>query len=227
MRKLEIVAYGALGGMCPSLAKLAGSFSANPDQAMPIIGVYVALFLFAVLGAIVSLGFGTQEVRAAIVAGIAAPAIVTNVLAGVENRNGQSAALLAQPAIAQTAGNATLLQGAVRPGQIYVTITPVGASDQRVRTPLVYQWVSNGRAIDQTGGAGELSLSGAQSVLMPDGATALLVNNREIPVDEIRANSYSIDLNVKTRPTIGGDLIWGLGGTRSFVIQSVDVGASK
>jgi hypothetical protein len=86
------VICGALGGTCPTVANLGAFYLANPLAAMPSPGLMVGMGLFAVLGAIVAIGFGTESPRAAIIAGIAAPAIVSSALDGATTANGPNAA---------------------------------------------------------------------------------------------------------------------------------------
>ncbi len=219
MRKWEAVCYGALGGSCPTLAKLAASFSANPAQDMPALGVYIGIALFAVLGAIVALGFGTTEVKAAIVAGIAAPAIVTNVISGVSDKSpeNQQAALyeLVAPAYAQS-GTLILAQAS---GAVVTVVPNVSGGDATQVEPLYYWWTNSTGRIDN--GDGVLNPISEQALAVPRGATALVVNGEAIDISGIAQTGGTVDLMVTATPTFGGDLKWALGGNRQLAIQSL------
>lgn len=219
MRKLEAVCYGALGGMCPTLAKLAGSFSANPDQDMPALGVYIGVGLFAILGAIVALGFGTREVKAAIVAGIAAPAIVTNVISGVADNNSQNQ----QAALYEIVGTAHAQSGAIELAQgsgAVITVNPmVSGGDAGQIEPLYYWWSDNGVRVGR--GEGVLNPTSEQTLAVPSGATSLVINGRNIDLSNITQSGGTVDLTVTAKPTIAGDLRWALGGQRQLTVQDL------
>jgi hypothetical protein len=70
-------AWGAIGGMLPTLGKVAGTFGANFDAPMPnLVGVSIALGLYAILGSIMARVIGNSDLKQAVVAGIAAPASI-------------------------------------------------------------------------------------------------------------------------------------------------------
>jgi hypothetical protein len=79
---LYILIGGALGGVLPTLAKLASTYVTVPETPLPAIGMLLGLIIFAVIGAAIAFGTGQAEVRQALIAGIAAPGIITNLVAG-------------------------------------------------------------------------------------------------------------------------------------------------
>jgi hypothetical protein len=82
----SILRWGAIGGILPTLAKIAGTFGANFDAPIPnLSGVAIAVVLYGVIGAVVARGIGNAEIKQAIFAGIAAPAILVSVIAGVSD----------------------------------------------------------------------------------------------------------------------------------------------
>jgi hypothetical protein len=82
----EILGWGAIGGILPTLSKIAGTFGANFDAPVPnLYGVGIAVALYGFIGAVVARGIGNAEVKQAIFAGIAAPAILVSVIAGVSD----------------------------------------------------------------------------------------------------------------------------------------------
>jgi hypothetical protein len=74
--------FGAFGGIMPTLANLATTYVAIPATPMPAVGLLFGLALFAVIGGGVALTNTSREIRQAIFAGIAAPAIMTSIIAG-------------------------------------------------------------------------------------------------------------------------------------------------
>jgi len=221
-----IFAFGALGGICPSLSKLAASFYANPEQPLPVIGTYVAFGLFALLGAIIAAGFGAKETRAAIVAGIAAPAIVTNVLSGAtENKIGAdelAAFYLITPAYAQISTDTGLANASMAQGIINVVPAIKGGGNASSAT-VKYSWATeNGDTVEWPNDP-TISLASPSTLAVPEGATQIVVNGQAIAISELQANDNTLMLQVNTAPTFVGDLRWALGGQRRFVIESVDI----
>lgn len=86
--------WGAVGGMLPTLSKIAGTFGANFDAPPPrMLGVCVALLLYGAIGAIVSRAMENPAMKHSLFAGIAAPAIVVSIIAGVTDSTGKTAKL--------------------------------------------------------------------------------------------------------------------------------------
>ena len=76
--------WGAMGGVLPTIAKIASGFAANFDAPFPnAVGVLIALGGYAFLGAVIGRAMGNPDMKQALIAGIAAPAILTNVVNGV------------------------------------------------------------------------------------------------------------------------------------------------
>ena len=221
-----IFVFGALGGICPSLSKLAASYYANPDQPLPVIGTYVAFGLFALLGAIIASGFGAKETRAAIVAGIAAPAIVTNVLSGAtENNIGAdeiSAFYLVAPAFAQTAGETGQTTDSM--AQTTINVVPIIKGGGNTSTARVkYAWTTaSGESVEWPNDP-TLSLSSPSTLAVPEGATKIVVNGQVIPLSTVATTNNTLKLEVTTSPTFVGDLRWALGGQRRFVVESIGI----
>lgn len=78
--------WGAVGGALPTVSKIAATFGANFDAPMPnMLGVAIALVLYAVIGSVMARAIGKKEMREALFAGIAAPAIIVSIIAGVSD----------------------------------------------------------------------------------------------------------------------------------------------
>lgn len=198
-------------------------------------GVYIGLILFGILGAIIAFGFGSKEVKAAIVAGIAAPAIVTNVISGVQDSRldanvvAEETAIvtfLATEAHAQTTSHGTTAEA--EPSRS-ITITPVITSGSaNVRAPLEYYYIpEGGRVNNGADGAqpvdGTITINGAQTITIPNDAASLVIGGQVIPVEDLDTSGNAVKLQIQTRPTVGGDLIWALGGSRKYAVTGVQV----
>lgn len=222
MNTVVAMFFGALGGVCPSLAKLAAAYATQVGLQMPEVGVYVGLVLFAILGAIVAVGFGAENRRAAIIAGIAAPAIVTNVLAG---------------AAAQTQQQRDV-SGLLGVSAAYAQSSDVQKSDGGPATIVIVPRISNGGVplrervhVDWSAASGARLSASAQSVevdeeqtlVIPEGATAVEIQGRTVGLEDILRNGGRVNLRVETRPTFAGDLHWALGGARDYSIRSVEI----
>jgi len=81
--------WGAVGGMLPTLGRMAGTYGADFSAPLPHwSGVLLAVGLYAVIGAIMARAVGNAEMKQALFAGIAAPAIVLSVYNGAsETKN--------------------------------------------------------------------------------------------------------------------------------------------
>ena len=81
--------FGAFGGIMPTLANLATTFVTIPDTPMPAWGLLFGVVLFALIGGGVALTNTSRQVRQAIFGGIAAPAIMTSIIAGSTDGGGK------------------------------------------------------------------------------------------------------------------------------------------
>jgi hypothetical protein len=79
---IRILTAAGIGGTLPTLCRLAATYSVNPSQTAPTIGIYIAMALFFLIGMAVAFGFGESELRKAFALGIAGPAIVTSIFSG-------------------------------------------------------------------------------------------------------------------------------------------------
>ncbi|SEV96084.1 hypothetical protein SAMN04488515_0415 [Cognatiyoonia koreensis] len=216
-----ILACGAFGGMCPSIAKLASVYSTNPDAPMPVFGAYLAMGLFAFLGGGIALGFGAREVKAAIIAGIAAPGIVTNIVSGAAERQDEdirttALTLFATPAYAQVQEIKPILIEAT--GRV-LTITPqitggqIGASGLEIT-------FENASGMTFQGTTLYNAKAPFVQVVVPDDATVLVIGSKKFPLP---ADASDAQLMVETSPTLGGDLLWALGGDRRYAVGNITV----
>lgn len=234
MGRKDAIIFGALGGMCPTIAKLAAFYSVQTGADLPELGVWIGLTLFAFLGGIIALGFGATEVRAAIVAGIAAPAIVTNVISGANGAGKEDLSAMLQipvisvahaqdrtPDVTGVVVGAMLATGAVTNQSRVIQVNPriIGGVPNRVSVPLAFVVERDGVQTDVPVSTITKSTK-TRNYVVPEGAVSLRVNGETIGLDEF---DEQIDIEINTAPTFGGDLLWALGGKRSYRVIDLKV----
>lgn len=75
--------FAGIGGLLPSIARLAAAFATQPDQPLPHPHILIGLALFFVIGAVLSVAFNRDsDIGRGVIIGISAPGIITNILAG-------------------------------------------------------------------------------------------------------------------------------------------------
>lgn len=230
LRPMMIFLFGAFGGCCPTIAKLASFYSTNPAGGLPQLGTYIGLVLFGVLGAIIAVGFGAKELKAAIVAGIAAPGLVTNIVAGSSAADkatqGQQQAMMHSIFISSAYAQVAEETFTVEPlpgyrGLRVLTLNPTFDGPEPTDGQVEY------RFLDESGTAlrgGGVIIPDEQGLVVPvpDGAVSIAIGPSVTPLPE---NSDILDFTIQTAPSLGGDLLWALGATRSYTVQSIDVTA--
>lgn len=80
---LFLLAMAGLGGILPTLSRIAAFYVANPTAPLPAGGFYVGVFCFFLIGSVIGFALAESNARRAVLVGIAAPAIITNVAQGV------------------------------------------------------------------------------------------------------------------------------------------------
>ncbi|MGH0256292.1 hypothetical protein NKY39_12095 [Sinorhizobium meliloti] len=211
--------WGAFGGMLPTVAKLASTFVSTPGTPLPEVGLLLGVALWAIVGGGVALSNTSYETRQAIFAGIAAPAILANLVSGVTGQAAQDerATLFGISAYAQP----TDLDGGGG-GAIIVSPIVKGGLPRSASLPVTAE-VKSG---DQTTTVklGEIKdFSSPTAFSLPPGASQVFVS--DVPV-ATTGTVTNVDVSVTTAPSIGGDLLWALGAPRNFQIKQVDVSPS-
>ena len=223
----ESLFFGALGGICPTIAQLAGSYSAKPGQPLPELGVLFGLSLFALLGAIIATGFGAKEIKAAIAAGIAAPAIVTNIVSGVENQAAAPPVEIAVSAIfsslgaayaqSEDIGTGRLIDPTLYGGGRVIQIVPqITGGDSGLNLPVFAQ--IGGESGESPVQVGTILTGAPQIIPIPEGTTALVIGQQSVPLS---SENVSVDVRIDTSPTFAGDLLWAFGGRRTYAAEDV------
>ena len=233
MKQWHILSYGALGGICPILSEKASYYVAFPEADLPEMGLYIGMAMFAVLGGIMATAFGSKEVKAAVVAGIAAPAIVAGVVNGQSDGANEKNRIVAQigaegaPTEVRASALWTLGVG-VAHAQARSTMrdltdhkairveTEVQGGLPSIEDLRVYA-ISN----DPNKGpeiVGILSPnSGPQEFFVREGTVGLLIAGERIEIQD----AEEIRIEITTSKTFASELIWALGGKRNSPVQSI------
>ena len=80
----ECLAVAAIGGLLPTTARLATVYTITPSTPLPEIGMYFGLLLFAAIGAAQAFGLAENNLKQALLIGVCAPGIITNMVAGAQ-----------------------------------------------------------------------------------------------------------------------------------------------
>lgn len=229
MSRFECLAFGALGGMCPTLAHFASFYATKPSSALPEVGVLIGLGLFAVLGSVIAVGFGAREVKAAIVAGIAAPGIVSNVAAGAaaDGARAETDTAALSFFIGTAHAQADAITNVVIDPAIFgdgraVQIVPIlrGGTPEGLNLPVTAVVTENGNEMEVP--IATIQGTVPQTVTVPKATTALRIGTTTVPLDE---TSQSVDVTIDAAPSIKGDLLWALGAQRSYWVRGVELEA--
>ncbi|KZN30043.1 hypothetical protein N480_03605 [Pseudoalteromonas luteoviolacea S2607] len=84
---LNCLLLAGVGGMIPTMSRLASTYVTDPMTPLPEPGLFFGLGLFFVIGVILAYAFSETNVRQAFIIGVCAPGIITNIVAGVQEAN--------------------------------------------------------------------------------------------------------------------------------------------
>jgi hypothetical protein len=232
---LVIVIWAGIGGILPTLAKLAAFYVNLPKEPLPDPGLYLGLSLFFILGAAVALVSKVTDFRKAIVVGIAAPGVVSNIAAG--NEQAEKAQPSQQEAPEQTAmleawplilGIGTARAQTPPPQAVQLTVVPA-PTDSEVNyaaSPVRIQFLSrDGRVLTST----TVDPRTTTPLSVPQGAASVRAEaggrwgDTALP----RGPYASADLRLKVEFGRPNDFLWALGQTRKARIDGVDVSVAN
>lgn len=241
--KRTMFLYGAFGGILPTLANLAPMYITDWHSPLPTIGFFFGLAIFALIGGGVALTNSLPDFRQAIFAGLAAPAIITNLAAGASEANMRrkttelfphqvtvalglvGSSLFMTPASAQTP---LVLRGAAAAGAsgavavFHPSVVGPGAPNT-FGVKVTAQVSKDGKVTEVP--MGEITnLQSDSAFLLPPGTNAIIVDGKTFPVEN---PVTEVAIDVKTRASKTKDFFWALGAPRDFKIQDVRVSKSK
>lgn len=234
--------WGAVGGMLPTLAKIAGTFGTNFDAPAPNwVGVSIALTLYGLLGAVMARAFAYAEMKQSLFAGIAAPAILAGALAGFTESKGVNQNLLRQeaprPGIEVPRPGAGLLSSAY--AQAPQQTTREMAKETKPFDVVIefeeYSYPIEGvifiiamrKNAPDLQVARLLTTTSTATINVPvDAEYLLMIAGRgdgvvySPPLKQV-ADKTTLVITVFPKPSVGGDLSWALGGKRVLEIAKL------
>jgi hypothetical protein len=229
----SMLGWGAVGGALPTISKVAGTYGANFAAPAPEWrGVLIAIALYAGIGSVVARAMDNPEMKQALFAGIAAPAIVASILAGVTDSRSvnPASAQSTTPTSAPTKGGLLITSAFAQsppapPTADSMTYVVEAAVDGGVPVKGIIRVEAVLPGGDSTY-VGFMPIAGPfyRSVLdVPKQTTALRFISKqgdvsyEVPVH----GSDRVLLKILPRPTTNQDLLWALGSQRVFDIGGI------
>jgi hypothetical protein len=231
-----VLACGGLGGLLPTLTKLAPIYIEVQAPPLPAPGFYLGLAIFFLVGAIVAGAYRERDCAKALLLGVAAPGLITNYLAGqstipalpatttsapAKDANQVIGALLgAAPAYAQRSSSTAAQASA--PDASVITVVPrlVNGRTPYSIKPVQLQFVDKDGSVLQTT---FLSPRVATTLSVPQGSKAIraLADDRQTSAN-LPAGDFSMaDLDLAMYVSKGNDLVWALGGTRAARVDAL------
>lgn len=227
---IECLLLAGLGGTMPALTRTAGDLVNGGGESLPGPGYLIGLGIFFLLGALIVYIHVESNLRKAFFLGVAAPALISGVIGGIDNGNAApvdpatgnnvTAITLLAPAYAETVAipARTVAQSGVYRYQIISHLPNASNWQTRQLTVRVELVLDNGRR---------------ESVILPAGGS--LDTTTRAPAREVivavgdARNSVSVPAHrsgkIEIRATVTGntDLLWALGGKRRPNVTAVDV----
>ena len=234
-----------VGGLLPTLSKLAASFAAQPDQPLPGWHFLIALGIFFILGGVLNVPFNREnDLAKALTLGIAAPALITNILAGAANAPNQPTlgphgaaterSFMIESAFAQSTTPSDASGGVPSPGPPVPAGPPVPGVEVSVQWQIVgYPRLdSNVVSVDADGRSVGRVFIGVPSTLIVPGGThtitfSIISNQHPIQSGSITLpnNTAHVQILAEVGTRIPGenDFLWGLGRPRESVPSSISL----
>jgi hypothetical protein len=211
--------WGAVGGTLPTLGRIAGTYAANFEAPAPAwLGVFLALSLYAFIGAVIARAMGNGEMKQALIAGIAAPAIITNVFNGVsEGRIRVGDLSLFGVAHAQQASFVLLARRTVTVDPHFYGYYGSYSPKSPYRVAIAAKSTRDGVPL----WTGTYNLSPYKyTFTVPGEARGLSFNGKWIEIPATTTD-VEVDLDVKAKPSVGSDFLWALGALRQLPVQDI------
>lgn len=101
---IECLIIGGIGGTMPTLTRLGAALVSESDPSLPHPTFLIGLAIYFVIGAVLVYAFTETSVKRAFLAGIAAPALIANIVAGVQEANEARSGSVTGQAVEQKQG---------------------------------------------------------------------------------------------------------------------------
>lgn len=96
---IECLIVGGLGGTMPTLTRLGAALVTESDPSLPHPAFLIGLAIYFIIGAVLVYAFSETSLKRAFLAGIAAPALIANVVAGVQEASDTRPESVANPSV--------------------------------------------------------------------------------------------------------------------------------
>jgi hypothetical protein len=227
------VVFGALGGMMPSLLRLAASLSGDASAALPGLAIAVGIAVYGIIGATLATVLGKTSTYDAFVTGIAAPALVASMIHGAtddtQSHKTTIQSLQAAPAHVSIGIPAWHIISSAQaqpappaptggPGPS-VTIYPKvnGSMPTEVEIRIEAQMNAGNKVSLET----LRNVSAPKTIKLPPNTKGVWIGGKYV---DLKGPDTAVDLNATTRPSFGSGVLFALGGPRPrFEISTVDV----
>jgi hypothetical protein len=225
------IAFGALGGIMPSLLRLAASLSGDVNAPLPGLAIALGIAAYGIVGATLAIVLGKTSTYDAFVTGIAAPALLASMIHGAtddtQNHQTTRQSLQAAPAHVSIGIPAwqiitsALAQPAPTGGPgPSVTIYPkvTGGMPTEVEIRIEAQMNAGNKVPVET----LRNVSAPQTVKLPPNTKAVWIGGQQV---NLKGPNTAVDLNATTRPSFGSGVLFALGGPRPqrVEISTIDV----
>jgi hypothetical protein len=228
-----------VGGLLPTLSKIAASFAAQPDQPLPHWHILVALAIFFIIGVCLNIPYNKEnDFAKAVVVGIAAPALITNIIAGATNAptknttaGNNSASIFSLHAVAQerstSPGATSVPDPRSNPTSDHIQINLIAIPTGKYGFPGVTQplRVSYTTADGQSQTAGEVSPGGKASFIVPASAREIRVMalSGASAAAPIPSNSRTVNITAEISIAPKNDFLWALGARREGAVREISL----
>ncbi len=241
--KVGAVVLAGFGGLLPTTAQLAASFAAQPDQPLPHWHILFAIALFFGIGAILNFAFNKEaDLGKAIVIGISAPAIITNIINGASG--GAKAPQPVPPRVSELRidGKSWLIPSAFAQQSPQPAPSATDGSLGHKSIVLSIGYAGQGRpensivtvtAVRKDGSAtllGGFAIGQFAVLPVPNDAVKLVLRSGDSLSRELMLwpggegpPSFAVNVRLIARTSGKGDVLWALGADRKTVAIDADI----
>ncbi len=227
----ECVLTAAAGGLLPTAAKLATTYTTAPHTPPPELGLLYGLALFAAIGAILAYALSETNVRQALILGIAAPGVITNIVAGANSTKLGSPLSLYDvipfaSAVAQASSNWRAPKAPTDSKTLTLRAqTKNGDSWSNENLPVSVTFVlPDGTSMAPSA---LVPIGQLQHVVIPTQATAVRFSaghmSRLLELESLPSAAIDIEVTVKGK----NDFLWSLGARREAVVGNLKLTPSS